>query len=152
MSQETAPLIFEKTGIGTLRPVNGAATEAMKALAGRCTVKLGGMRRNQRRRAFYWVMLDVAAEVLRDKTGRPWDAELLHDTLKEALGLGEQWQTPSGRVVFKAQSTSDRAMNEVERTHWLERCKAALSQWCEVEVDDLMAEAKSRWPDEGETG
>lgn len=150
MTAESPPLIFERSPIGHLRPVNGAATQAMQGLEGRCVVKLTGMRRNQRRRAFYWVMLDVAAEVLRDKTGNPWDAELLHGTLKEALGLGETWTTPSGRKVFRARSTSDRAMNEVERTQWLERCRHALSQWTEVPVEDLMAEARARWPDDGD--
>ena len=146
---DIAPLIFERTALNTLRPFNRPAVDAMKGVSGKVVVKLTAMRRNQRRRAFYWVMLDVCAEVLRDKTGRPWDAELLHDTLKEALGLGEKWTTPSGRVVFKPYSTSDRAMNEVERTRWLERCKAALSQWCEVPIDDLMEETRQRWPDDG---
>ncbi len=146
---DDAPLIFERTGIGTLRPVNGAAVTAVRGITGRVKAKLTGMNRNQRRRAFYWVMLDVAAEVLTDKTGNPWDAELLHGTLKEALDLGDTWTTPSGRKVFKPRSTSDKAMNEVERTQWLERCKRALSIWCEVPVDDLMAEAKARWPDDG---
>jgi hypothetical protein len=142
------PLIFEATTIGTLRPVNGAAVTAVRGINGRVKAKLTGMNRNQRRRAFYWVMLDVAAEVLTDKTGDPWDGKLLHDKLKEALNLGETWTTPSGRKVFKPRSTSDKAMNEVERTQWLERCKRALSIWCEVPVDDLMAEAKARWPEE----
>ena len=146
---DDAPLIFEKTAIGTLRPVNGAATTAVRGIKGRVKAKLTGMNRNQRRRAFYWVLLDICAEVLADKTGNPWDAELLHDTLKEALNLGETWTTPSGRKVFKPRSTSDKAMNEVERAQWLERCKRALSIWCEVPVEDLMAEAKARWPDDG---
>jgi len=147
---DTAPLIFEQV-LGSLRPVNGPATIATKAVQGRCVVKITKMNRNQRRRGFYWVMLDVAAEVLCDKTGRPWDADLLHVTLKDALRLGETWTTPSGRKVFKPRSTSDRAMTEAERSAWVERCKSALSVWCEVEIVQLMDEVRARGFNEEES-
>ncbi len=140
---DAAPLIFEQV-LGTLRPVNEPARIATKAVVGRCVVKITKMNRNQRRRGFYWVMLDVAAEVLRDATDQPWDAELLHDDLKKMLKLGQTLTTPSGREVFKPRSTSDRAMTEAERAAWLERCKVTLSLWCGVEIVELMNEVRAR--------
>lgn len=140
---DSAPLIFEQV-LGALRPVNDAAVIATRAVQGRCVVKITRMTRNQRRRGFYWVMLAVAAEVLRDRTDDPWDADVLHDELKKALRLGQTWTTPSGREVFKPRSTSDRAMSEAERSAWLERCKTTLSLWCQVEIVHLMDEVRAR--------
>jgi hypothetical protein len=140
---ETAPLFFRPV-LGALRPANKPAEEALKAVSGVVTVKLGKVTRNQRRRGYYWVLLSVAAEVLQDRDGQPWDAELLHDELKRALKLGVTLKTRSGREVFKPQSTSDAKMSEPERARWLDRVSNALSQWTEVPAADLMREARDR--------
>ena len=143
MASETAPLIFEKV-LGTLRPVNGPAKEAMAAINGKCVVKLTRMTRNQRRRGFYWTFLDVVAEVLRDTTGTPWDAETLHDDLRERLGLGEWLISPSGRKKFKPLSTSDKSMNEVDRAHWTNRVVTYCEHFTGIEAHTLINEVRAR--------
>lgn len=137
------PLLFAKR-FGGLHPANSAAREALKAIEGDVRVEIKGVRANERRRSFYWVMLDVAAEALTDRTGFVWDQELLHGELKRRLELGEKYTTPSGHEVFKPQSTSSRAMLEPERARWTDRCANVLSNWLGCEVSGLMDEARAR--------
>lgn len=141
---DTPPLFVVKAFGNVFKPANAAADAAMRAIKDGTQVKMKITRitANQRRRSFYWVMLHVAAQALKDKTDRPWDAELLHDTLKETLRLGEMWETPSGKVIFKPRSTSDRAMSEPERARWTDRCAETLSTWLQIPVTTLMDEAR----------
>jgi len=129
---------------GALHPVNSAAREAVKAVTGQCRVEIKRSGANERRRGFYWVMLDVAADALTDATGFVWDQELLHKELKRRLELGESFTTPSGHKVFKPQSTSNRAMTEPERARWTDRCANVLSHWLQCEISELMNEARRR--------
>lgn len=142
---EKPPLLFKKQ-FGKLVPANQAATNAVSAISGEnvVRVRITRMTANQRRRAFYFVMLDVAADALTDRTGNPWDAELLHGEMKRLLKLGDTWTTPSGREVFKPRSTSDKAMSEPDRARWLDRCAHVLSTWLQVPVETLMDEARAR--------
>jgi hypothetical protein len=139
------PPLLGKVVLGHIVPTNGAAADALKASEGlhiRFEIKRSGA--NERRRGFYWVMLDVAAEALTDRTDFHWDQELLHDELKKRLKLGEEFTTPSGHKVFKKRSTSNRAMTEPERARWTDRCAAVLSQWLEVEIKELMDAARAK--------
>lgn len=139
------PPLLGQVRFGRIIPANGAANDAVQALEGlqiRFEVKRSGA--NERRRGFYWVMLDVAAEALTDATGFKWDQELLHTELKRRLELGESFKTPSGHTVFKPRSTSNRAMTENERARWTDRCAGVLSHWLNVEVTQLMDEARAR--------
>jgi translation elongation factor EF-1beta len=100
---------------------------------------------NDRRRGFYWVMLDVAADALTDGTDSPWDAESLHIELKRKLRLGTPLLNKKGEEVgFKLKSTSNRAMPEPERARWTDRCANVLSHWIGCEVTELMNEARAR--------
>lgn len=141
---DTAPLLA--TGrFGSLVPVNDAARNAMKAVNGiQCRIEIKKSGANQRRRAFYWLMLDAAATALTDMTGQPWDSDLLHDELKRRLKLGVEFTTPSGVKVFKARSTSNREMTEPERAHWTDRCAHVLSTWIGCTMNELMDEARRR--------
>ena len=147
MSSETPPLLFAAR-LGSLVPVNAPARDAVKALAsagdGRCRVEIKRSNANQRRRAFYWVMLDVVAETLSDATGSAWDAETLHDAVRERLGLGEWLVTPAGTKVFKPRSTSNRSMNEADRARWTDRVATYFSRQIGCEVHELMNEARRR--------
>lgn len=139
------PPLFFKPVLGSLRPANQAAEDAMKAVSGVVTVKLGKVTRNQRRRGYYWVLLGVAAQVLQDKTDSPWDAESLHDILKRRLRLGTPLRNSGGdEIGFKPRSTSDAKMSEPERARWLNRVSQALSHWTGVPAEDLMREARER--------
>lgn len=141
---DNPPLLFQAR-FGALHPVNSAAREAVKALGGlQCRVDMKRSGANEQRRGFYWVMLDVAAEALTDMTGFPWDQELLHGELKRRLELGDTFTTPSGSKVFKARSTSNRAMTEPERARWTDRCANVLSHWIGCEITELMNEARRR--------
>lgn len=137
------PLIFRPV-LGSLRPANRFADEAVKSISGPVVVKITKATANQRRRGYYWVLLGVAAQVLQDRDGQPWDAELLHEEMKEALGLGRYLTTPSGRKVFKPRSTSDASMTEPERARWLDRVSNALGQWTGIPAEDLMREAREQ--------
>lgn len=140
---DTPPLLF-RPEFGRLAPTNSAAREAVKALVGECRVEIKRSGANERRRGFYFVMLDVAAEALTDATGFAWDQETLHVELKRRLGLGETFITPSGHRVFKPRSTSNRAMTEPERARWTDRCARVLSHWIGCEIAELMDEARRR--------
>lgn len=144
MTAEKPPLMG-KVALGRIVPANPAATQALAALNGmmiRFEVKKSGA--NQRRRGFYWIMLGVASEALTDRTGFHFDEETLHNELKRRLELGESFKTPSGHTIFKPQSTSNRAMTEVERARWTDRCAHVLSTWLGVEVTELMDESRAR--------
>lgn len=140
---EKPPLIFEAR-FGALHPVSSAAREAVKACVGQVRVDIKRTGANERRRGFYWVMIDTAADALTDATGFVWDQETLHNELKRRLELGETYTTPSGYKVFKPRSTSNRAMTEPERARWVDRCANVLSHWLGVEVSQLMDEARRR--------
>ena len=138
------PLIFERQ-FGKLIPVNAAAQQAMLALGEgkRTVVKLSGMTRNQRRRGFYWTLLDVVSDVLTDRTKTPWDSQTLHDELRHRLKLYVPLETPSGRKVPKLKSTSDKSMNEVERAAWTNRVVNYLEHMTGIEAHVLIDEVKS---------
>ena len=140
---DSPPLLFTAR-FGALHPMNSAAREAVKNVTGECRVEIKRSGSNERRRGFYWVMLDVAAEALTDATNFPWDQELLHNELKRRLELGETFVTPSGSKVFKPRSTSNRAMTEPERARWTDRCANVLSHWLGCEISELMDEARRR--------
>lgn len=139
------PPMLGKVQFGRIVPTNDIAHDALRASEGlhvKFEIKKSGA--NERRRGFYWVMLSVAAEALTDATGDPWDSELLHDELKVRLRLGTEFTTPSGQKVFKKRSTSNRAMTEPERARWTDRCAHVLSTWLQVEITQLMDEARAR--------
>jgi hypothetical protein len=140
------PPLLGRVLLGRVVPLNGPAKDALRSVEGtEVTFDIKKSGANQRRRAFYWVMLDVAAEALSDRTDSPWDAETLHDTLKTKLRLGTDLKNTRGEVVgFKPRSTSNRAMTEPERARWTDRCATVLSHWLEVEITELMNEARRR--------
>jgi hypothetical protein len=143
MAADKPPLLFTPR-FGALHPTNTAAHEAVKALVGECRVEIKRSGANERRRGFYWLLLNVASEALSDATGFAWDQELLHNEMKRRLELGETFTTPSGATVFRPRSTSNRAMTEPERARWTDRCANVLSRWLNVEVGELMNEARRR--------
>ena len=139
------PPILCEIRFGALHPINTTARDAFKAIpAGPVRIEIKRTRANERRRGFYWTMMDVAAEAMTDRTGFPFDQELLHNELKKRLGLGREFTTPSGHKIFKPQSTSNRAMTEPERARWTDRCSHALSHWLGCEITELMDEVRRR--------
>ncbi len=137
---DEAPLIFEPR-LGMLSPVNPAAREAMEAIQGRVSIKVSGMRRNQRRRGLYWIVTGLVADLLNDAHDLALTDNDLHDIIRKKLRLYDEVTLPSGEVHIKLRSTSDKAMTEAERADFTTRAFDVYSKWTGVEVDVLRREA-----------
>src|SRR6476646_11551577 len=98
------PLLFRKT-LGSLRPANAAAEEAMKAIDGTVRIELKSMRGNVRRNGLYWSCLSVAVPML-DEKAPGLTVELLHKILKDRAGLVRIITLPSGEQVKDYESIS----------------------------------------------
>ncbi len=138
---DTAPLIFEKK-LGMLSPVNPTAREAVEGIEGRVTVKISGTRRNQRRRALYWIVVGLVADLLNDAHGMALTDNDLHDIIRRKLRYYTEHPLPSGEVFVKLRSTSDKAMTEAERAEFTTKAFHVFSLWTGVDVETLTREAK----------
>lgn len=87
---DTEPLLF-RVQLGALRPINGAAADALKALADGSMVRVEIKRTqgNVKRMAWYWVMLKIALDNLEDAFDGPVTTGMLHNWLKRQAGLGK---------------------------------------------------------------
>ena len=139
---DTPPLIFE-AHLGMLRPVNRTAAEAMREIKGRVHVTIKGGRANQRRRGLYWSVAALVVPLLNDAHGLTLDDQDLHDITRDKLRLYDEIKLPSGDVLRKRRSTSNRAMNEADRAAFTDRALALWSTWCGVDVSTLRAEAEA---------
>ena len=137
---DTPPLIFARR-LGGLFPVNLAAKEAVAAIEGQCAVKITRATRNQKRRSLYWVLASIVAEALNDMHGLTLTDQDLHDITRDKLGLGYDVELPSGDVLHKRKSTSDRSMPEPERTAYTTKAFNLWSRWIGVPVEVLTREA-----------
>ena len=142
MTADTPPLIFE-AHLGMLRPVNRSAAEAMREIKGRVHVTIKGGRANQRRRGLYWSVAALVVPLLNDAHGMTLDDQDLHDITRDKLRLYDEIKLPSGDVLRKRRSTSNRAMNEADRAAFTDRALALWSTWCGVDVSTLRAEAEA---------
>jgi hypothetical protein len=139
---DTPPLIFE-AHLGMLRPVNRSAAEAMREIKGRVHVTIKGGKANQRRRGLYWSVAALVVPLLNDAHGLTLDDQDLHDITRDKLRLYDEIKLPSGDVLRKRRSTSNRAMNEADRAAFTDRALALWSTWCGVNVSTLRAEAEA---------
>lgn len=116
---DTEPLLF-RVQLGALRPINGAAADALKALADGSMVRLEIKRTqgNVKRMAWYWVMLKIALENLEDAFDGPVTTEILHNWLKRQAGLakpilsrktGEVIDHDYGSIAFHNMPENERA-------------------------------------------
>lgn len=126
-----------------LRPVNRTAAEAMREIKGRVHVTIKGGRANQRRRGLYWSVAALVVPLLNDAHGLTLDDQDLHDITRDKLRLYDEIKLPSGDVLRKRRSTSNRAMNEADRAAFTDRALALWSTWCGVDVSTLRAEAEA---------
>lgn len=124
-----------------LRPANKAAETAMRETRGRVRVDIKGGVANQRRRSLYWAVAEIVVPLLNQQHGMTLDEDDLHDITRDKLKLGEFVKLPSGEVHFKRASTSNRAMNEAERSEYTNRALHLWSTWCGVDVTILKTEA-----------
>ncbi len=138
---EQAPLIFEKR-LGMLAPVNPAAREAMSAIEGRVSLKITRTNRNQRRRAKYWIITGLVADILNDMHGMALTDSDLHDIIRRKLGYCTEHVLPSGEVFVKLHSTSDKAMTEPQRAEFMQKALHVYSLWTGVDPDTLSREGE----------
>ena len=139
---DRAPLMFE-SHLGMLRPANRAAEEALRDIAGRVRVTMTGGKANQRRRGLYWSVAALVVPLLNQAHGLTLDEDDLHDITRDKLKLYDEIKLPSGDVLRKRRSTSNRAMHEADRAEFTDRALHLWSVWTGVDVGTLRDEAEA---------
>jgi hypothetical protein len=140
MSDE-APLYFG-VRLGGLFPASAKSEEAMREIKGRVSVKITGGKANQRRRSLYWSVAALVVPLLNEAHGLTIDEDDLHDITRDKLKLYDEIRLPSGEVYRKRKSTSNRAMNEADRSAYTTRALELWSTWTGVDVTTLRDEAE----------
>ena len=143
---DTEPLLF-KIQLGTLRPMTGAAEDALKAIGNGSTVRIEIKRTagNVRRMAWYWVMLKIALENLEDAFDGPVTTKALHNWLKREAGLA----TPiiskkTGEVMdYDYDSIAFHNMTEDQRAAFVDFASQKLAARLGCDPSTLTSEAKA---------
>lgn len=143
---DNEPLLF-RTVLGSLRPLNGASEDALKAIGNGNTVRIEIKRAagNVRRLAWYWVMLKIALENLEDAFDGPVTTKALHNWLKREAGLA----TPiiskkTGEILdYDYDSISFASMTEDQRSAFVDFASQKLAQRLGVDPSELTREAKA---------
>ena len=138
---DEAPLYFDAK-LGGLFPASAKSEEAMREIKGRVAVKITGGKANQRRRSLYWSVAALVVPLLNQAHGLTLDEDDLHDITRDKLKLYDEIKLPSGDVHRKRKSTSNRAMNEAERSAYTTRALELWSTWTGVDVSTLREEAE----------
>jgi hypothetical protein len=125
-----------------LKPANRAAEEAMREIAGRVRVTMTGGKANHRRRGLYWLVAGLVVPLLNQAHNLTLDENDLHDITRDKLKLYDEIKLPSGDVLHKRRSTSNRAMNEADRAEFTTKALALWSTWTGVDVATLRREAE----------
>lgn len=135
------PLIFE-AHLGMLRPANRMAEEAMKEIHGKVSVTIKGGQANQRRRSLYWACAHVVTPILNDLHNLTLTEAELHDITRDKFGMFDELALPSGQVLKRYYSTSNRAMNESARSEYTNRALDLWSRWIGVDATTLRNEGE----------
>lgn len=135
------PLIFEAR-LGGLFPANRMAEEAMREVKGRVQVQIKGGTANQRRRGLYWVCAGVVVQILNDLHTLTLTEKELHDITRDKFGMFNEVALPSGQVLKRYHSTSNRAMTENARSEYTNRALDLWSRWIGVDVTTLRKEGE----------
>lgn len=142
---ETEPLLF-RHALGVLRPVNGAAEDALKAIQSDSMVRVEIKRTvgNTKRLAWYWVMLKLTLENLEDAFDGPMTTRNLHRWLKREYGLATPIRSvKTGEIIdWDYDSISFAAMPEPERAAFIDWTTETLSRRLGVDALTLREEAQ----------
>lgn len=145
MAKDEEPLLFHAQ-LGALRPVNGAAEDAMKAIkpGSRVRIEIKQMRGNLARLSWYWMMLKIALENLADAFDGPMTTKHLHRWLKREAGLATPIVSKkTGEVLdWDYGSISFNSMPENDRAEFVDYASAKLSARLGVDVQTLRREAQ----------
>lgn len=143
---DTEPLLF-KIQLGTLRPVNGAASDAMKAVGNGETIKveIKRTRGNVKRMAWYWVMLKIALDNLEDAFDGPMTTKALHKWLKREAGHAKPIRSvKTGEIIdYDYDSIAFHNMPENERAEFVDFASKKLAARLGVDPHLLVDEAKA---------
>ena len=143
---ETEPLLF-KVVLGTLRPLNGAASDALKAIADGAMVRIEIKRTagNVKRMAYYWVMLKVALDNLADAFDGPMTTKMLHKWLKREAGHATPIRSKkTGEIIdYDYDSIAFHNMPENERAEFIDFAAAKLAARLGCDPMELTTEARA---------
>lgn len=126
-----------------LRPANRVAEEAMREIRGRVRVEIKGGTANQRRRSLYWALNGIVTELLNQRHTMTLTEDDMHDIIRDKLGMYDATTLPSGDVHKRYWSTSNRAMNEADRSVFTNRALDIWSTWTGVDVATLRREGEN---------
>ena len=131
--------------LGSLRPTNDAAREAVAALGNgkRVSAKITRATANTRRMGLYWAVAAKAAENLGEAVDGGLNSELLHRITKAKLGIGRTITLPSGAAYFDDASISFAKMGEADRAAYVTRAFEMWSKWLRVDVQSLLDAAEA---------
>lgn len=142
---DTEPLLF-KIQLGTLRPMSGAAEDALKAIGNGETVRIEIKRTtgNVKRMAWYWVMLKIALENLTDAFDGPVTTKILHKWLKREAGHAKPIVSKkTGEIIdYDYDSISFANMPESDRAEFIDFASKKLASRLGVDPHLLTEEAK----------
>lgn len=143
---DTEPLLF-RTVLGALRPLNGAAEDAIKSIGNGETVRIEIKRTtgNVRRLAWYWVMLKIALDNLADAFDGPVTTKALHRWLKREAGLATPIVSKkTGEVIdYDYDSIAFHNMTEDQRSAFVDFANQKLAHRLGVDPADLVREAQA---------
>lgn len=143
---DTEPLLF-RTVLGTLRPLNGASEEALRAIGNGNTVRIEVKRTtgNTRRMAWYWVMLKIALENLEDAFDGPVTTKALHRWLKREAGLATPIRSKKTNEIidYDYDSIAFHNMTEDQRAAFVDFASQKLAARLGCDPADLVTEAKA---------
>lgn len=141
--------------LGSLRPVTGAAEEALQAYGEGAIVKIDVIkpRGNTKRLGLYWVCLKKACILLSDAVDGVLSRKALHRWLKRDQGLAPPIiSRKTGEVIdFDYESISFESMPEHERSEYINGALERISRRLGCDVTELKQDAEAetgiRWDD-----
>jgi len=142
---DVEPLLF-RVSLGALRPINGAAHDAIKALADGSSVRIEVKRTtgNVKRMAWYWVMLKIALDNLADAFDGPVTTGMLHKWLKREAGLAQPiLSKKTGEVIdYDYDSIAFHNMTEDQRAAFVDFASEKLAHRLGCHPSELTNEAR----------
>jgi hypothetical protein len=133
--------------LGALRPVNGAAADAINAIPAGSLVRIEIKRTqgNLKRMAWYWVMLKIACDNLGDAFDGPITTKMLHNWLKREAGLARPIVSrKTGEIIdYDYGSIAFHNMPEGERAKFIDFASEKLAARLGCHPSELTAEAKA---------
>lgn len=143
---DNEPLLFKVT-LGALRPLTGAAEQALKSFSNGETVRIEVKRTkgNVRRMAYYWVILKIALDNLADAFDGPVTTGMLHKWLKREAGLARPiLSKKTGEVIdYDYDSIAFHNMTEDQRAAFVDFASQKLAARLGCHPSELTTEARA---------